>query len=292
MLGLFCSGAVVAVAGPAAAGPVEAGFDYRCALPNGHSLPVRAQVKGGLPDDTWKPNSTAYGDYTYIDVDVSLGGDPAVLGNGLSGGPGNGLGGGLRIDGDSTATLGATFDGPSGTHTAEAGLTFAPTRVGGSGFSLRAAGGFPALMFFRRAGDHVIRLGDLELSLRPELADGRPLGTITTTCTLAPGQGDVLGTLWVEGIIIERPVRPTGLHVTASTPTTVTLAWQSVPWWFETRGHDVYLDGVKVAFVPEKQTTLTGLAPDSQHRVKIVTRDDRGFASSPGQGLVFATPPR
>lgn len=63
-----------------------------------------------------------------------------------------------------------------------------------------------------------------------------------------------------------------------------------VPWWFDTRGYEVYLDGVKVAFTTDK-ATITGLAPDSRHRVKIVTRDVRGFSSPPSQGLVFATPP-
>src|SRR3712207_6904684 len=48
------------------------------------------------------------------------------------------------------------------------------------------------------------------------------------------------------------------------TPTSVSLAWYATPWWFDTIGYDVNLDGVNVAFVTDKQATITGLAPDTQ----------------------------
>ncbi|MEU4804960.1 fibronectin type III domain-containing protein [Actinosynnema sp. NPDC023587] len=283
VLGLFCSGMVVAVAGTASATPVEAGYDYRCALPNGHSLPVRAEITAGLPDDLpGRLNSMAYLDEYFIDVDVTLSLDHSVLGGGG--------GGGLRIDGDSTATLAMTFEGPSGTTTTEAGLTFAPTRVGRGPLSLKAAGGSPALSL-RRGGDHTLHPGDLTLTLRPELANGRPLGTITTTCTRAPGQTHVLGSVFVQTIIMERPNHPTDLSVTALTPTSVAMAWKTQPWWYPDLGYEVYLDGTKVAFVQDHHATLTGLIPDTQHRLKIVTRGWFNLLSSPGEGMVFATPP-
>ncbi|MEV0678615.1 fibronectin type III domain-containing protein [Actinosynnema sp. NPDC050436] len=282
VLGLLCSGLAVATGGTASAAPVTAGYDYLCALPTGQSLPVRADITAGLPDElSWRPNSAAYLDEQFIDVDVALSLDHKAL---------TGGGAGLRIDGDSTATFTTTFEGPSGPKTAEANLTFAPTRVGRGPLSLKAAGGFPALTLWR-GGDHTLHPGDLRLTLRPELANGRPLGTITTTCTRAPGQTHVLGTLFVETIIMERPNRPTGVTMTALTPTSASITWQTQPWWYPDTAYEVYLDGAKVASVHEKSTTVTGLDPDTQHRVKIVTRSYFSLSSSPSQGLVFATPP-
>ncbi|ONI80696.1 hypothetical protein ALI22I_46455 [Saccharothrix sp. ALI-22-I] len=282
VLALLCSGTIAGATGTASAEPVESVLDYRCAVPHGPSLTVRAQVRGGLPAEGWgfAPNTVPNSNYAYIDVDLTLGGDRRALGAGA-----------VRIDGDSTATLAATFTGPSGTQTADASLTFAPVRLTGwSGAPVQAAGAFTPL-FFRQSGDHTIHLGDLKLTLRPERADGTPLGTVGVTCSPVPNQDTSLGSLSVQSVIIERPVRPTELRVTAVTPTSVSLAWHAVPWWFETRDYEVHLDGQRVAYATEKQITLTGLAPDSQHRVKIVHRDLGGFSSVPSQGLVFATPP-
>lgn len=100
-----------------------------------------------------------------------------------------------------------------------------------------------------------------------------------------------MGVLRSESVIIERPVRPSRLAVTATTPTSATLTWYATPWWFETWGYDVFLDDTPVAFATGRQGTLTGLAPDSPHRVEVVTRDVRGFRSATSQGLVFTTPP-
>ncbi|QFZ19083.1 fibronectin type III domain-containing protein [Saccharothrix syringae] len=268
----------VTAPGGASAAPAELGLDYTCATSLGPRVPVRVQVRAGLPDEvSGQPNTVAYYEPAYVDVDLAFGG-AAALGAAA-----------VRIDGDSTATLGATFTGPGGTQAAEAALTFAPTKVTG-GAVPRAAGGFPAL-YFHQAGQYAVHLGDLALSLRPERADGTPLGVVTATCSHDPAADDRLATLTSHSIIIERPVRPTQLRVTATTPTSASFSWYSSPWWFETAGYEIYLDDVKVAFVTEKQATLTGLAPDSQHRVKVVTRDVGGFSSTKSQGLVFATPP-
>lgn len=275
-LALFCTGAVTGVAGAA---PVELGLDYTCTTSAGWDVDVRARVVGGLPDDvSGQPNTVPYSELGHLDVDLAVSVGGGALGAFA-----------VRVDGDSTATLGATFVGPGQTQSALASLSFAPTAVTGADAVLRAAGGFPGLRF--NAGDHAIHLDDLTLSLRPERLDGTPLGTVTATCAHDPAQDDRLGVLRSESIIIERPVRPSQLRVTAVTPTSVSLAWHATPWWFETRGYEVHLDGVQVAFVTEKQATLTGLAPDSQHRVKVVTRDLGGFASGKSPGLVFATPP-
>ncbi|MBW4717716.1 fibronectin type III domain-containing protein [Saccharothrix obliqua] len=271
----------VAVAPPAVAAPVEVGLTYRCALPGGQDIAVRARVTVGLPDDVpWKPNSVPFGTDTFIDVDLVLGGDQRALGAG-----------GLRLDGDSTAKLDARITGPSGDRTTTADLTFAPTRIGSGVPELRAAGGFPALRL-NREGGHEVRLGGLELVLRPELPDGTPRGRVESTCVPEPGQDTLVGSLSVDGIILERPFRPTELRITATSPTTATLAWHAVPWWFETAGYEVFVDGQQVAYVPDKQVELTGLAAESQHRVKVVTRDVHGYRSPPSRGLVFTTASR
>ncbi|XVS67340.1 DUF6801 domain-containing protein [Actinosynnema sp. CA-299493] len=278
---LFCAGVSTGTAHAASGTPVGLALDYTCAVASGPELTVTADVTFVLPDEGMAGGDVPHYEPAFIDVDLALGGDRAGLA----------ARGGVRLDGDSTATLAASFTGPV-TVRSEAVLAFAPTWVtaSGGGLPLAAAGGFPALLL-QQAGDYAIHLGDLALSLRPERADGTPLGTITATCTPDPAQSALLGTLTSESSIVEHPVRPSRLQVTAVTPTSVSLSWHAVPWWFETWGYEVHLDGVKVAFVTGKQATITGLAPDSQHRVKIVTRDVRSFSSPPSQGLVFATPP-
>ncbi|WP_306746252.1 fibronectin type III domain-containing protein [Saccharothrix yanglingensis] len=282
-LALFCSAALAGAAGTATATPVERTLGYTCATSLGPEVPVDARVTIGLPDEVFdRPGTVGYADPAFLDADVELSLGAVV--------PGRPAGAVVRIDGDSTATLGATLTGPSGTWTSSAALTFAPAPVGGPRDVLRAAGGFPA-MSFHRSGDHVVHLDDLALSLRVERADGTALGAITATCAHDPGQDDVVGVLRSESVIIERPVRPSRLAVTATTPTSATLTWYATPWWFQTWGYDVFLDDAPVAFVTGRQATLTGLAPDSLHRVKVVTRDVRGFRSAKSQGLVFTTPP-
>ncbi|MGM1064710.1 DUF6801 domain-containing protein [Saccharothrix sp. Mg75] len=278
-LGLLDSGALVGAGGAATASPAALDLDYTCATSLGPDVPVRARVTIGLPDEVFdRPGTIGYVDSAFLDADVEL------SAAGVAGAAR------VRVDGDSTATLGATFTVPGGTQTSRATLTFAPTTVTGPGDVLRAAGGFPVMSFYR-AGDHAVHLDDLTLSLRAERPDGTALGTVTATCAHDPAQDDVVGTLRSENIIIERPVRPSQLALTATTPTSATLTWYASPWWFDTWGYEVHLDGAQVAFVTERRATLTGLAPDSQHRVKIVTRDVHGFPSAKSQGLVFATPP-
>ncbi|MFE2757371.1 DUF6801 domain-containing protein [Actinosynnema sp. NPDC059335] len=255
--------------------------DYTCAVASGPRVAVAADVTFVLPKEGMSGGDVPHFEAAFIDVDLELDVDRAGLGGH----------GGVRLDGDSTATLAASFSGPV-TVQSQAALTFAPTWVSasGGGLPVTAAGGFPAL-YLQQAGAYAIDLGDLALSLRPEKADGTPLGTIDATCSPDPAQSRRIGTLTSESSIVEHPVRPSQLRVTAVTPTSVSLAWYATSWWFDTRGYEVYLDGVNVAFVTDKQATITGLAPDAQHRVKIVTRDAYGFSSPPSQGLVFATPP-
>lgn len=281
VVALLGGGVLTGSAHAAPSRTVELGVDYTCAVASGPRVAVAADVTFVLPKEGMVGGDVPHFEAAFIDVDLTLDIDRAGLGGR----------GGVRLDGDSTATLAATFTGPV-TVRSQAALTFAPTWVSaaGGGLPVTVAGGFPAL-YLQQAGAYAIDLGDLALSLRPERADGTPLATINATCSPDPGQSTRIGTLTSEPSIVEHPVRPSQLRVTAVTPTSVSLAWYATPWWFDTIGYDVNLDGVNVAFVTDKQATITGLAPDTQHRVKIVTRDTHGFPSPPSQGLVFATPP-
>lgn len=279
---LLCSGVAVGAAGTAGAAPVEVALDYACSTSTGQDLAVTARVGGVLPDDVFGPNTVPYLEYAHIDVDLTLGGPGlrAALGPAAA-----------RVDGGSTATLRATMLTPGGPQVSEAALVFAPAVVPATGeVVLRAAGAFPQQWFYP-GGEVAIDVDGLALSLRPERVDGSPAGAVEATCEHDPAQEDRLGVLKVENIIIERPTRPTDLRLVATTPTTATISWQAGSWWFATIGYEVHLDGAKVAFVTGKQVTLTGLAPDSQHRVKVVNRDDHGFGSAKSRGLVFATGP-
>ncbi|MEU4746846.1 fibronectin type III domain-containing protein [Actinosynnema sp. NPDC023658] len=277
---LVAAGALVGAASPASAQTTAVRLDYTCTTSLGPSVQLTAWVVGGLPDDGSGPNSVAAYQPTFIDVDLDLRElRPVVT-----------MAGGVRLDGDSTATLDARITGPDGTRSTQAPFTFAPTWLTTSqGVAVRASGAFP-LQYLSTYGNYDVHVDDLKLSLRPERADGTPIGTVTASCSHDPAQNDLLGTVASQNIIIERPIRPSGLHVVSTTPTSVTLAWEASSWWFPTAGYDVYLDGGHVGFFTEKQATISGLTPDTQHRAKVVNVDTYRIQSTKSQGLIFTLP--
>ncbi|HWO65680.1 MAG TPA: hypothetical protein VNO31_37170 [Umezawaea sp.] len=147
------------------------------------------------------------------------------------------------------------------------------------------------MQFLTTPGYYDPHVDDLALTLRPERADGTPLDTVTASCSHDPAQNDLLGTVWSQAAVFERPPRPGGLRVVSTTPTSVTPAWEASSWWNPTLGYEVYLDGGHIGLVTEKQVTLTGLTPDRQHRAKVVTKDVQGIRSTMSQGLIFTIPP-
>ncbi|GAA3463957.1 DUF6801 domain-containing protein [Saccharothrix longispora] len=278
---LVAAGALAGAAGPASAGTTAVRLDYTCTTSLGPTVEVTAWAVGGLPDDGSGPNSVPRHQPAFIDVDVYLMELRPVLE----------LADEVRLDGDSTATLGARITGPDGTRTVEAALTVAPAWVRKSqGASLRTGGAFP-VQYLSQEGYYDLHVDGLELVLRPKRADGTSLGTVTASCSHDPAQNDLLGTVWSQGLVSDRPLRPTGLHVVSTTPTSVTLAWEANSWWFPTAGYDVYIDGGNFGRFPGKQATLTGLTPDRLQRAKVVTVDVTGSQSTKSQGLLFTTPP-
>lgn len=277
---LVAAGTLAGAAGPASAQTTAVRMDYTCTTSAGPTVALTAWVVGGLPDEGAGPNSAPSGNYAYVDVDLDL----RELRPALP------VGGGVRLDGDSTATLDARVTGPDGTRTTRAAFTLAPTWITDvRGTAVRAAGAFPA-QYFGTPGAYDLHVDDLTLTLRPERADGTPLGTVTASCSHDPAQNDVLGTVQAQAAVFDRPIRPDALRVVSATPTSVTLAWDARSWWNPTAGYNVYLDGGHVGFVTEKQTTITGLTPDKQHRAKVVTVDVRNSWSNPSEGLIFTLP--
>ncbi|GAA2689049.1 MULTISPECIES: DUF6801 domain-containing protein [Actinosynnema] len=252
----------------ATAAPADLVASYTCATSTGRTVPVGVHFGGLLPDDVGAlPNAVSYAQTAFVDLDLDI--TNLVEG---------------RVDGDSTARVDVSITGAA-TRQVRADLTFAP----GQGWSwLHAAGGLAPLRV-DPPGNHEIRLGDITLSLRPKADDGAPLPPLDALCTRTPGGDDLLGVVQSLAYIADRPLRPTDLTVTATTPTTTTVTWVGRSWWTATAGYDVHLDGALVTTTTDPQVTLTGLAPDSQHRLKVVTRDVRGSTSLPSQGLVFAT---
>ncbi|MCC8249825.1 fibronectin type III domain-containing protein [Saccharothrix luteola] len=277
---LVIAGALTGAAGPAAAQTTAVRMDYTCTTSPGPSVEVTVWVVGGLPDDGAGPNSVSYLNPAFIDVDLDVRELRPVIA----------LAGGVRVDGDSTAVLDAHITGAEGTQTTQVPFTFAPTWVTDvRTAALRARGAFP-VQRFSTAGYYDLHVDDLTLALRPERADGTPLGTVTASCSHDPAQDDLLGTVWSQFAVFDGPLRPTGLRVVSTTPTSVTLAWEASSWWTPTLGYEVYLDGGHTGLVTEKQVTLTGLTPDRQHRAKVVTTDVQGNRSPMSQGLIFTLP--
>ncbi|TQM84430.1 hypothetical protein FHX81_6876 [Saccharothrix saharensis] len=277
---LLAAGLSTGAAGPASAQTSAVRMDYTCTTSAGPTVALTVWVVGGLPDDGAGPNSVSYSSYSYIDVDLDL----RELRPALP------VGSGVRLDGDSTATLDAHLTGPDGTRTTRAAFTLAPTWITDTrSAAVRARGAFPA-QYLNTPGAYDLHVDDLALTLRPERADGTPLGTITASCSHDPAQNDVVGTIQSQAAHFDRPIRPDALRVVSATPTSVTLAWDARSWWNPTAGYNVYLDGGHVVFATEKQTTITGLTPDTQHRAKVVTVDVRNSWSNPSEGLIFTLP--
>ncbi|MFC7613548.1 fibronectin type III domain-containing protein [Actinokineospora soli] len=110
------------------------------------------------------------------------------------------------------------------------------------------------------------------------------------TCAPVPAD-DVLGAMESENLIYEAPITPGNLRATAVTADSVSLEWTSSSWWYETAGHNVLVNGKLAAFEPGKSTTLTGLAPDTQYRIAVVTKDVLGNLSDRSFPVVVTTPP-
>ncbi|MFF3254347.1 fibronectin type III domain-containing protein [Actinacidiphila glaucinigra] len=87
-----------------------------------------------------------------------------------------------------------------------------------------------------------------------------------------------------------KPGVPLGVRATASTPGSVSLAWDAVNTGTATTGYEVYADGAKVATVDGTSATVTGLHAATGYTFTVVAHDARGRTSAPGNAVSLTTP--
>src|SRR5262249_36512908 len=82
---------------------------------------------------------------------------------------------------------------------------------------------------------------------------------------------------------------PLAVHGTASTATSVTLAWDAVNSGSATTGYDVYADGTKAASVSGTSAALSGLTPATGYSFTVVAHDAKGGTSAPSKPVAITT---
>ncbi|MEU6217871.1 fibronectin type III domain-containing protein [Streptomyces sp. NPDC047022] len=85
------------------------------------------------------------------------------------------------------------------------------------------------------------------------------------------------------------PGVPLAVHGTASTATSVTLAWDAVNSGSATTGYDVYANGTKAATVAGTSAALSGLAPATGYSFTVVAHDAKGLTSAPSKPVAVTT---
>ncbi|MFJ4408345.1 fibronectin type III domain-containing protein [Streptomyces sp. NPDC088910] len=86
------------------------------------------------------------------------------------------------------------------------------------------------------------------------------------------------------------PGTPLGVHGTASTATTVSLAWNPVNTGPATTGYDVYVNGRKATSTGSTSATVTGLTPATGYTFTVTAHDAKGRHSAPGKPVPVTTP--
>jgi glucose/arabinose dehydrogenase len=90
----------------------------------------------------------------------------------------------------------------------------------------------------------------------------------------------------------QAPTVPQNVRATASTPTSITLAWDASSDNVGVAGYDIYNDGNLVTSAPgtSTSTTLTGLTPNTTYRLSVDARDAAGNASLGSNVATVTTP--
>ncbi|MFE0330508.1 fibronectin type III domain-containing protein [Streptomyces sp. NPDC003753] len=86
------------------------------------------------------------------------------------------------------------------------------------------------------------------------------------------------------------PGVPLAVHGTASTATSVSLAWDAVNSGTATTGYDVYANGTKAATVTGTSATVSGLSAATGYSFTVVAHDARGRVSAPSKAVAVTTP--
>ena len=106
-----------------------------------------------------------------------------------------------------------------------------------------------------------------------------------------PVHGSRLLRITPANLAANNPSVPTGLHGTASTPSSISLAWD--PSWdygHPATGYTVYLGGTKTASASQPSVTLSGLAPATAYRFTVAADGPGGSESAQSKALTLTTP--
>ena len=84
------------------------------------------------------------------------------------------------------------------------------------------------------------------------------------------------------------PSVPTGVHGTAATGSTVSLAWNAAA---NATGYTVSVDGKPAATVPGTSAEITGLSPSTSHAYTVEAKGRYGAISAPSTAITVTTTP-
>jgi chitodextrinase/lysophospholipase L1-like esterase len=81
------------------------------------------------------------------------------------------------------------------------------------------------------------------------------------------------------GPALQAPSRPTGLHVTGATPSTISLSWNASSDDGQVTGYRIYRNGVKIASSSGPSFTDSGLNSSTTYKYEVRAADDDGLFS-------------
>jgi chitodextrinase len=162
-------------------------------------------------------------------------------------------------------------------------------------YARNADGSYTVALFNLGSGysDVTAHWSDLGISGKAavrDLWDRKNLGSVggSFTANLPPHGSRLLRI--VPGSTGGHPGVPLAVHGTASTATSVSLAWDAVNSGTATTGYDVYAGGTKAATVSGTTATLSGLSAGTGYSFTVVAHDARGNRSAPSKAVAITTP--
>ncbi len=106
-----------------------------------------------------------------------------------------------------------------------------------------------------------------------------------------PAHGSRLLRITPDNASANNPAMPANLHGTASTASSVSLAWDpSQANGHAASGYTVYVDGKKTASASQPSVTLSGLAPATTYQLRVAADGLGGRTSALSQTLTLTTP--
>jgi hypothetical protein len=163
-------------------------------------------------------------------------------------------------------------------------------------YARNANGTYTVALFNLGAGysDVTANLASLGINGKASVRDlwaRKSLGTVGGSLTEnLPPHGSRLFT-FTPSTSGSNPGVPLGLHGTASTSGSVSLAWNPVNTGASpVTGYDVYSGSTKVATVTGTSATVNGLAAGTGYSFTVVARDTKGRSSAPSPAVPVTTP--